>query len=297
MIDLNALSPDQPVLIAGPTASGKSALALQIAEAQGGVIVNADALQVYANWRVLSARPPAEDEAQAKHVLYGHVAKDQDYSVGHWLKDVTPFLKGSARAIIVGGTGLYFTALTEGLAEIPATPAGLRASTNDRVAREGFEALRAELDEETLRRIDVHNPMRVQRAWEVMTATGQPIWQWQDQTPPPLLPLNACAAFVMDADKDWLNERIARRFDLMLKHGALEEAEANLAEWDPALPSAKAIGAPELIAYLQGECSLEEARERATISTRQYAKRQRTWFRSRMKNWTKIQLPADLGSK
>lgn len=297
MINFNALSPDQPVLIAGPTASGKSALALQIAEAQGGVIVNADALQVYANWRVLSARPPAEDEARAKHVLYGHVARDQDYSVGHWLKDVAPFLKGNKRPIIVGGTGLYFTALTEGLAEIPATPTELRESANERVAREGFEALRDELDEETLRRIDVHNPMRVQRAWEVMTATGQPIWHWQDQTPPPLLPLNACTAFVMDADKDWLNERIARRFDLMLTQGALEEAEANLAEWDPALPSAKAIGAPELISYLRGDCSLEEARERATISTRQYAKRQRTWFRSRMKNWQKLHLPAELRSK
>ena len=168
----------------------------------------------------------------------------------------------------------------------------MREATNERVACEGFEALRNELDEETLRRIDAQNPMRVQRAWEVMTATGQPIWQWQDQTPPPLLPLKDCAAFVMDADKDWLNERIARRFDLMLEQGALEEAEANLTGWDPALPSSKAIGAPELIAYLRGENTLEEARELATISTRQYAKRQRTWFRSRMKNWQKISLPA-----
>lgn len=292
MIDLNALSPDQPVLIAGPTASGKSALALDIAATQGGVIVNADALQVYANWRVLSARPPAEDEAQARHELYGHVAKDQEYSVGHWLKDVAPYLHGPDRPIIVGGTGLYFSALTEGLADIPATPAELRESTNARVAREGFEALRDELDEETLRRIDVQNPMRVQRAWEVMTATGKPIWQWQDETPPPLLALDSCAAFVMDADKEWLNERIARRFDVMLQEGALAEAEENLADWDPALPSSKAIGAPELIAYLRGETSLDEARELATISTRQYAKRQRTWFRSRMKNWQKISLPA-----
>lgn len=291
MIDLNALPPDQPVLIAGPTASGKSALALQIAQAQGGVIVNADALQVYENWRVLSARPSIEDEAAAPHALYGHVGRIEPYSVGHWLKDVTPFLTADQRPIIIGGTGLYFTALTEGLADIPATPEALRAETNARVAIEGFEALRDELDPETLNRIDIQNPMRVQRAWEVMTATGKPIWQWQEETPPPLLPLQDSAAFVMDADKTWLNERIARRFDLMLQDGALEEAKDNLTDWDPDRPSSKAIGAPELIAYLKGESTLQDARERATIATRQYAKRQRTWFRARMKDWGKILLP------
>ncbi|SHG23121.1 tRNA (adenosine(37)-N6)-dimethylallyltransferase MiaA [Cognatishimia maritima] len=291
MIDLSALSPEQPVLIAGPTASGKSALALQIAAAQGGVIVNADALQVYENWRVLSARPSIEDEAQAPHALYGHVGREADYSVGHWLKDVTPYLSGDQRPIIVGGTGLYFTALTEGLADIPATPADLRDKANARVATEGFDALRDELDAETLNRIDTLNPMRVQRAWEVMAATGKPIWYWQDQTPPPLLSLKDCTAFVMQADKDWLNDRIARRFDLMLEQGALEEAESNLPDWDASLPSSKAIGAPELIAYLRGECTLDEARTLATISTRQYAKRQRTWFRSRMKAWQPVILP------
>jgi len=295
MINLNDLPADQPVLIAGPTASGKSALALDIVAAQGGVIVNADALQVYENWRVLSARPPTEDEAQANHELYGHVARDQDYSVGHWLKDVTPFLNGGSRPIIVGGTGLNFTALTEGLADIPTTPADLRAEANRRVAHEGFEVLRDALDNETLRRIDILNPMRVQRAWEVMTLTGKPIWHFQDQTPPPLLPIDQCATFVMEADKDWLNERIARRFDLMLQQGALEEAEANLVDWDPQLASSKAIGAPELIAYLKGEITLDEARELATIATRQYAKRQRTWFRSRMKKWSKVNLPASEG--
>ncbi|MEE2944935.1 MAG: tRNA (adenosine(37)-N6)-dimethylallyltransferase MiaA [Pseudomonadota bacterium] len=291
MIDMDALAPDQPVLIAGPTASGKSALALEIAAAQGGIIVNADALQVYENWRVLSARPSEEDEAQAPHALYGHVGKRDDYSVGHWLRDVSEFIDGAKRPIIVGGTGLYFSALTEGLAEIPATPTELRETANARVAAEGFEALRSELDSETLRRIDQQNPMRVQRAWEVMTATGKPIWHWQDQTPPPLLPLENCAAFVMDADKDWLNERIARRLNLMLELGAMDEAKANLADWNPDLPSSKAIGAPELIAYLKGETTLEDARELATISTRQYAKRQRTWFRSRMKTWQKLSLP------
>ncbi len=287
MFNLKALSPEQPVLIAGPTASGKSALALEIAAAQGGVVVNADALQVYENWRVLSARPPAEDEAQADHVLYGHVGRIQDYSVGHWLRDVRTYLNESPRPIIVGGTGLYFKALTEGLAEIPATPAALRDTANARVADEGFQALRDELDPETLSRIDALNPMRVQRAWEVMQATGRPLWAWQDDTPAPLLPLANCCPVVFDVDKDWLNERIARRFGLMLEHGALEEAQANLAEWNPDLPSSKAIGAPELIAYLNGDCTLNQAQEQATIATRQYAKRQRTWFRSKMKDWLK----------
>lgn len=286
MFDLKAVSPEQPVLIAGPTASGKSALALKIAAVQGGVIVNADALQVYANWRVLSARPSAEDEAAAEHVLYGHVGRYEDYSVGHWLREIKPLLDG-VRPIIVGGTGLYFSSLTKGLAEIPSTPSDVREATNARVAAEGFEALRDELDEETLHRIDVLNPMRVQRAWEVMKVTGRPIWQWQDETPAPLLPLDQTYPIVFDVDRNWLNERIARRFDLMLEQGALEEARENLADWDPALPSSKAIGAPELIEYLKESISLDEARELATIATRQYAKRQRTWFRSRMKRWSK----------
>ena len=288
MMNLNGLSAEQPVLIAGPTASGKSALALEIAQTQGGVIVNADALQVYANWRVLSARPSIEDESLAPHALYGHIGKHQEYSVGHWLRDVAPFLDGDARPIIIGGTGLYFTALTQGLANIPATPADLRDRANARVAVEGFEALRADLDAETLRRIDIQNPMRVQRAWEVFQATGKPLWQWQDDTPAPMLPLDRTYPIVFDVDKTWLNDRIARRFDVMLDTGALDEARANLKDWDPSLPSSKAIGAPELIAYLRNEMSLEDARERATIATRQYAKRQRTWFRSKMEFWNKL---------
>lgn len=285
MPSLPSIAPDQPVLIAGPTASGKSALALEIAETQGGVIVNADAIQVFDNWRVLTARPSVEDEARAPHRLYGHVPGSAEYSVGHWLRDIAPLLKDGPRPIIVGGTGLYFTALTQGLADIPATPPDLRLAANARVASEGFEALLAELDSETRARIDIQNPMRVQRAWEVLTATGRPLAEWQDDTPPPLLPLSDTMPIVFDVDKDWLNTRIARRFDLMLQEGALEEAQSNLATFDPTQLSAKAIGAPELIAHLRGTLTLDEARERATIATRQFAKRQRTWFRSKMSNW------------
>lgn len=283
------LSPDQPVLIAGPTASGKSALALEIAQAQGGVVINADAIQVFDNWRILTARPPAEDEALAPHRLYGHVAGDAEYSVGHWLRDLAPLLQDGqqdgTRPIIVGGTGLYFTALTQGLANIPATPPKVRALADQRLATEGRTALLAELDTDTRSRIDTLNPMRVQRAWEVLTSTGRGLAAWQDDTPPPLLPLADSYPIVFDVDKDWLNTRIAARFDLMLDQGALDEAQNNLAHWDPTHLSAKAIGAPELIAHLQGQLTLDQARDAATIATRQFAKRQRTWFRSKMKDW------------
>ncbi|KQI72870.1 tRNA delta(2)-isopentenylpyrophosphate transferase [Loktanella sp. 5RATIMAR09] len=282
--DRPLILPDRPVLIAGPTASGKSALALQIAQTQGGVIVNADALQVFDGWRILTARPDDHDLALAKHVLYGHVPFDADYSVGHWLRDVAPYLEGAARPIIVGGTGLNFNALTQGLAEIPATPPEVREAGNALPLPD----LIAALDGDTRGRIDTQNRMRVQRAWEVLQATGQSLASWQDQTPPPLLPTTAATCITLDAPKDWLNDRIARRFDQMLDQGALEEARAMLPRWNPDYLSSKAIGAPELIAYLKGEMSLPDARDAAIIASRQYAKRQRTWFRSRHKNWHHI---------
>jgi tRNA dimethylallyltransferase len=282
MYALKKISAKQHVLIAGPTASGKSALALRLAETQGGVVVNADAIQVYDNWRILTARPSVEEEARARHALYGHVGREVAYSVGHWLREVGQLLEGGERLIIVGGTGLYFTALTEGLAEIPPIPAQLRAEADARMEAEGHAALLAEVDDATASRIDGQNPMRVQRAWEVLHATGKGLAAWQDDTPPPLLPLHRAQALVIEAPKDWLTPRLERRFDQMLEAGALEEARANLDGWDPALPSSKAIGAPELIAHLRGQLPLAEAREKALIATRQFAKRQRTWFRARM---------------
>lgn len=288
MTQLLHISPDRPVLIAGPTASGKSALALRIAREQGGVIVNADAIQVYDNWRILTARPSPQDEAQAPHSLYGHVSRDQDYSVGHWLRDLAPLLRDGPRPIITGGTGLYFTALTEGLAQIPPIPAAIRAQADDLMAHKGRAALLADLDSATRDRIDTRNPMRVQRAWEVQRATGRGLADWQDDTPPPLLPLDHCTAILVEADKDWLTPRIEQRFDAMLRAGALDEARANLGGWQPDLPSSRAIGAPELISYLRDEMTLDAARDAATIATRQFAKRQRTWFRARMSSWHRI---------
>ena len=275
---------DKPVLIAGPTASGKSDLALAIAEQFGGVIVNADASQVYDCWRVISARPSIEDEARAPHLLYGHIAHDQEYSTGHWLREVVPLLSGPQRPIIVGGTGLYFTALTEGMADIPATPASVRAE-GDLL---DLPALIAGVDSATLDGIDTQNRARVQRAWEVQKATGRSLRDWQLDTPPPVLDLSDTVPIVLDSDKDWLLDRITRRFDKMLDQGALAEVEAMRPHYDPTLPAFKAIGVPELTAYLDGSMTLDAARERATISTRRFAKRQRTWFRARMKNWNHI---------
>lgn len=288
MIDLCNIAPDKPVLIAGPTASGKSDLALQIATQQGGVIVNADALQVFDGWRILTARPPAEDEARARHHLYGHVPFDAPYSTGQWLRDVAPYLSGQnstePRPIIVGGTGLNFMALTQGLAQIPATPADVRASA-DAMA---LDELQKGLDPATLARIDVQNRARVQRAWEVQQATGRSITDWQAETPPPLLAEADATCLVMQTDTDWLNARIERRFDIMLDLGALDEARAMLPHWDPSYVSSKAIGAPELIAHLNGTMTLNAARQAAIIASRQYAKRQRTWFRKRMKSWQPV---------
>ncbi|MCA1334261.1 tRNA (adenosine(37)-N6)-dimethylallyltransferase MiaA [Pseudooceanicola marinus] len=278
------------VLIAGPTASGKSALAMEIAARDGGVIVNADALQVYANWRLLSARPSPQEEASLPHRLFGHVGRLAPYSTGAWLREVAELLEGPERLIIVGGTGLYFRALTEGLVEIPPIPEAIRAEGN--ALREAdLPAMIADLDRQSAARVDLANPARVQRAWEVLRATGRGLAAWQDDTPAPLLPSEQATRLVLEAPKDWLTPRIERRFDLMMEAGALEEARANLEGWDPALPSSKAIGGPELIAHLQGDISLDEARERAIIGTRRYAKRQRTWFRARMRDWQQLTLP------
>lgn len=277
------IAKDKPVVIAGPTASGKSALALHIAQTQGGTIINADALQVFDGWRIVTARPDDTELGQADHALYGHVPFDADYSVGHWLRDIKPLLNRN-RPIIVGGTGLYLTALTQGLADIPPTPDAIRAKANLRSLADNL----ADLDPDTIARIDTNNPVRVQRAWEVLRTTGRSLADWQDNTPPPLLPLADVTALVLDAPKDWLTPRIEKRFDLMLEAGALEEAEAMLPNWAPAHLSSKAIGAPELIAHLKNEMTLAAASEAAVIASRQYAKRQRTWFRARMRDWQTI---------
>ena len=278
---------DRHLLIAGPTASGKSALALAVAAAQGGLIVNADALQVWSCWRVLTARPSPEDEAAAPHALYGHVAPGRAYSVGDWLAEVRGL--ATQRLIVVGGTGLYLSALTEGLAPVPPVPAAVRAEGDALLAApEGLSRMIAALDPRTRDGIDLCNPARVQRAWEVWRATGRGLADWQADTPPPLIAPGTATRLVLEADRDWLAQRIATRFAQMVAQGALEEARAMLPRWQPRAQWARAIGAPELVAHLSGEIPLAEAVDRAVIASRQYAKAQRSWFRNRMRDWTRL---------
>jgi tRNA dimethylallyltransferase len=277
-----AVSREAPVLIAGPTASGKSALAMDLAARDGRVVVNADALQVYADWRVLTARPSRADEAAVPHALFGHVGWDQTYSVGHWLTEVQVLLERPV--VIVGGTGLYFMALTEGLVTIPPVPADVRA-LGDSLSR---DVMLQQLDPETRGRIDVMNRARVQRAWEVLRATGRGLAAWQAETGAPVLPVGKAEALVLRPDVTVLNARIDARFDAMMDQGALQEVRAILPRWDAALPAARAIGAAELVAHLQGNLPLADAIAAAKRATRQYAKRQRTWLRRRMAGWQEI---------
>lgn len=286
---LAGIDPARVVLIAGPTAAGKSALALRIAQDTGRAVVNADALQVWSCWRVLTARPSVQDEAAAPHLLYGHVAPGRSYSVGDWLAEVAALLETGRGLVIAGGTGLYLSALTRGLAVIPPVPPEIRAQGDAWLAREGgLEGMIAALDPRTRAGLDLRNPARVQRAWEVLAATGRGLADWQADTPPPLVAPEQAQRFVLQMDRDLLADRIARRFDAMLDEGALDEVRAMLPQWDDRAQWARAIGAAELAAYLSGRLTLAEASERAVIATRQYAKSQRIWFRNRMRDWTNL---------
>ena len=286
MKGIERLSRDLPVLIAGPTGSGKSALAMDLAARDGRLIVNADALQVYDCWRVLSARPSVAEEAALPHALYGHIGRDQDYSVGAWLREVAGLL--TRPVVIVGGTGLYFRALTEGLAEIPPIPAAIRTEADALRLSGQVDVMRQALDAATAAKTDLLNPVRVQRAYEVQRATGRGMAAWQADTSAPLLPLCDAQTLVLQPTVPWLDARIARRFSVMLDEGALDEARAALPHWQADRPWARAIGAPELVAHLRGESTLNAARDAAILASRQYAKRQRTWFRTRMAEWTTV---------
>ncbi len=290
------------ILIAGPTASGKSGLALALAKKYNGVIINADALQVYDQWRILTARPSREDETMAPHALYGHVMMDQHYSVGAWIKDVRNILQTSdLMPIFVGGTGLYFSALTNGLADIPAIPPEIRARGNeirDTVGRIWFHDKLAKDDPETFGSIDQQNPARLQRAWEVLETTGKGLAFWKSTTPPPMIKLEETTAIVLNWNVNSLNNRINTRFKQMMEMGALNEVEAvEKAHWHPALPSSRALGASELIDIIHAKTTIEDAVNKAQLLTRQFAKRQRTWFRSKMSNWRQIPMDDQMSAK
>jgi tRNA dimethylallyltransferase len=281
------------VLIAGPTASGKSALALDVAESLGGVIVNADSMQVYRDLRVITARPTANDEARAPHKLYGFVDAAENYSVGRWCRDVGEALKEIRKQgrvpILVGGTGLYFKALTSGLAAVPPIPADIRAGVRERLQREGAPVLHAELmrlDPATAQRVTANDRSRISRALEVVLATGRALSDWHREGLPPLIdPARAVKVFITCERKE-LVRRIEARFEAMMKSTALDEVR-RLAErkLDPTLPAMKAHGVPWLIRHLHGEISREDAIAGAVMDTRRYAKRQLTWFRNQMKDW------------
>ena len=285
---ISSLNKTRPILIAGPTGCGKSALAIRIATTLGGLIINADAMQVYAGWRILTARPTKNDEMATSHALYGHINNLETYSVGDWLQQIKPLLDGPERPIIVGGTGLYFKALTEGLAEIPKIPEKIKTEASDFIKTGRLSDMIGELDVETRSKIDLKNPVRVARAWEVWRTTGKSIIFWHSNTPVAFLNYEKCDAICLHGPTSWLNQRIEERFKTMLRKGVLTEVERNFKKWNPTLQSSQAIGAAELIDHLSGDLSIEKASELAIIASRQYAKRQRTWFRKRMAAWTNV---------
>jgi len=280
------------VLIAGPTASGKSALALGLAGEIGGTIINADSMQVYRDLRVITARPTEEEEASVPHRLYGHVDATENYSVGRWLADVRPVLDEVRAArrvpILVGGTGLYFKALTQGLSSVPPIAEDIRANVRARMEAEGPAVLHAELSRrDPSTQLKPGDRTRIARALEVLEATGRPLSQWHRDGLPPLLdPARAVKVFLAP-ERPELRGRIDTRFDAMLSAGALDEVRAlSRRKLDPLLPAMKAHGVPWLIRHLNGEISLAEAAEAAKSDTRRYTKRQFTWVRHQLPDWT-----------
>ena len=277
------------ILIAGPTASGKSALALALGEKHGGVIINADSMQVYRDLRIITARPTPEEEALVPHRLYGHVDAAENYSVGRWCNEADAALAkpgDNSMAIVVGGTGLYFNALTRGIAKMPPIPAAIRDDVRGRLLSEGVAALYGELvarDPKAAARLKPNDRARITRALEVALATGRSIVDWQDRNKPASVDLACAAKVFLMPDREELARRIDARFDAMMAAGALEEIRALAArKLNPALPAMKAHGVPWLLRHLAGEAALEEAIAHAKLETRQYTKRQATWFRNQL---------------
>jgi tRNA dimethylallyltransferase len=278
------------VLIAGPTASGKSALALEFAAATGGVIINADSMQVYRDLRIITARPTPAEEARVPHRLYGEIDAAINFSAGAWLAEATAILAElraqNRQPIFTGGTGLYFKALTRGLSAVPPIPVETREGVRARLERDGVEALHAELaqrDPASAERLKPRDRTRIARALEVVEATGRSLNDWHRDGLPPLLPRGSFRALFLEPDRNELYARIDARYDAMLAAGALEEVAGVAARrLDPLLPAMKAHGVPALIRHLRGEIALDEAAAIGRADTRHYAKRQFTWFRHQL---------------
>lgn len=282
-------------LIAGPTASGKSALALKLAEETGAEIVNADSMQLYADLRLLTARPSAAEAARAPHHLFGTVDAADGWSTGRWLRAALEVLGGIAArgrpAVVVGGTGLYFRALTQGLAEIPPVEPEIRREAEaafEELEEAAFRIRLAQADPAAVARIAAGDRQRLVRAWEVYAATGTPLSEWQQAGEPPL-PREAWSALALEPPREILYARCDARLEAMVREGALDEVAALTARrLSPVLPAMKAVGVRELAAYLRGEVSLAEALDAAQRETRRYAKRQLTWMRGQMADWPRI---------
>lgn len=281
------------IVIAGPTASGKSGLALAIAEEFDGVVINADSMQVYDVLRVVTARPDAEDEARAPHRLYGVLPPSQACSAAEWrdmaAAEMAKTWNQGKLPIVVGGTGLYLRTLMQGISPVPAIPDAIRQAARARLAELGnaaFHALLARQDPVMAARLDVGNSQRLVRAWEVLEATGKSLAEWQ------ALPMEGAVrarwlTLALAPPRPALNARCDARFAMMVEAGALDEVRALLAlDLDPAVPAMKALGVPDLAASLRGEIGLDDAIARACQATRNYAKRQLTWFRHQLDNPT-----------
>ncbi|MEP3280339.1 MAG: tRNA (adenosine(37)-N6)-dimethylallyltransferase MiaA [Stappiaceae bacterium] len=281
------------VLIAGPTASGKSALALEVANRLDGIVINVDSMQVYRELRVLSARPSADEEAQVPHRLYGHISARDPYSVALWLADVREVVADcidkQKTPILVGGTGLYFKALLEGLSPVPKIDEEVRAYWRERAANSTSETLHGELatrDRQMAIRLEPNDMQRIVRSLEVFESTGKSLAEWQGHKAMPMLNASTAMRITLSPPRPWLHQRINDRFEQMVDMGGMEEAVA-LSEMELKGDSLalRAIGAEALVAVANGTLELAEALERSKAQTRQYAKRQETWFRNQMPNW------------